>query len=868
MLVSLNWLKRYVPLTQSVSELEVALTSLGLEVEGIQDQGQTYSSLIVGKVLEYEPHPDSDHLSVTKVFDGTEQVQVVCGAPNVAKGQTVAFAPVGTELPMPDGKSLKLKKMKLRGIESCGMICAEDEIGLSANHDGIMILDDALQAGTTLQSLGFYDVIFELGITPNRPDALNHIGVARELAAHFKLPLQLPSVSQLLAQAVQARKELVLHSKPACPEQIQLQVQPDCGCTKYAGKIIRGVTVQESPAWLQRLLTAVNITPVNNVVDITNFVLMEWGQPLHSFDLDLLQSGVVAVRNAKQGEQLETLDHTKRDLVADDLIICNGGAPACVAGVMGGVDTEISNTSQNIFLESAWFNPVTIRKQARRLGLSSDSSYRFERGIDPFMQEDVCEYAAALIASLCGGQVADGAVVYTAPNHKSQLTQIALRPQRVAKVLGMSIAASAIENMLTGIGLTLMGTQEASSSDPSNQSNQSEQSDQVAQSEQSDQGAQSLVFSVPGYRPDLEREIDLIEEVSRIVGLNEVPMILPAFKPQLNPLPPFEVLGRKVRYALLEQGLHECVSLRFSKIKTCQTLFTAQDPRANPVPLLNPLNEEWGAMPTSLVPGLLKALQENEKNRASSVRLFELAKAFFDQKSLRNEKHPGIYEQQLLSGLVAGEWDSLPYATKAQTVDFGVIKGLVQNTLKRLGLHIQCTVPVDGVVEISQAQAIHMPAVQPFLHPGVQATVLCNGVALGFMGQLHPAIAKEFGIVNDAFIFELDFDKIMTLAAQNKPVYKPFSRFGAVTRDISFYVPVHITHQQIMDVFAKCKARNLLGIELKNTYQNEKIGKDRKNMVYQCVYQHSEKTLTDEEVNTAQEKLRKQLLQQEFIELV
>lgn len=812
MKVSLNWLKRHVDLPESVEVVEKQLTAIGLEVEGREDPGAQYASLIVAKVVAREPHPDSDHLSVTKVFDGTQELQVVCGAPNVAAGQTVVFAPLGCELPLPDGTKLKIKKAKIRGVESSGMICAEDEIGLSDNHAGIMVLPDHLEAGMAFTALGYYDVTLELNVTPNRPDALNHLGVARELAAAFGRTLRKPEF------ALTESGESVL-------TRMKLDVADSCGCSRYVGRVIENVKIGPSPAWMQRLLRAVGLTPVNNVVDITNFVLFDIGQPLHSFDLDKLQGGMVKVRKAQAGESLTTIDHKAHALLPTDLVICDGDRPACVAGVMGGVESEIGESTVRVFLESAWFDPTTVRKQAKRLGMSTDSSYRFERGIDPFMQGFASDYASALIAELSGGTVLSGRLEHTAAQHQAAPAVVSLRVSRVQKVVGIAPDANQIRKLLTGIGLvevTPCGCAPAADCD-------------------------ALNFHIPGWRPDLEREVDLIEEVARLVGFDNIPYDAPRFQAEINELPAQERLNRKIRYTLSAMGLHECLSLRFSSKKLVENVFGApneEDRRSRPAHLLNPLSEDLGVLPTSLVPNLLRDVAENAKNRPGSVRLFEVGKAQFPAPERRSDRDPGFDEVPLVAFVLAGHWKTQALQDKPAAIDFAVTKGVVASMCKRLALPVEFRAPA-------------VP--QSWLHPFRQAEVVCGKKVLGVFGEAHPAVLARFDLELPAYVCELDLTVAET-CVQTRTAFQPFSRQVPSTRDISLEVDEKLTHGEVVARIKALNPKNLVDISLKSLYQGDKIAAGKKNLLYQLTYQTMDRTLTDEEVSKAHDKLREKLV--------
>ena len=803
MKVSISWLKRHVDLPEDAETIEKALTSVGLEVEGKEEPGKVYEKLIVAKVLTCEPHPDSDHLHVTTVNDGKETIQVVCGAPNVAAGQTVVLAPLGAELPTPDGKSIKMKKAKMRGVESFGMLCAEDEIGVSNDHGGIMVLDDKIPAGTPFVSLGYYDTTFEVNVTPNRPDALSHRGVARELAAKFNRPLK-PLQYTLSEDSAEASSA------------IKLEVEPGCGCSRYVGRVIRDVKVGPSPEWLSKLLRSVGMSSVNNVVDITNFILMDIGQPLHSFDMDKLSGNTVRVRRARKGEKITTLDHKDHELTGNDLVICDGDRPACVAGVMGGVESEITETTKNVFLESAYFNPTIVRKQSKRLGIATDSSYRFERDIDFAMQAEADAYASALIQEVAGGKVLKSAVEYTGADHQQKPFKVHLRENRVEKVLGVHVSAGDIRKYLTSIGLR--------------------------------ETDNDLTFSIPTFRPDLTREVDLIEEIARLVGFDNIPYDTPDFRAKPNDLPAQEILNRRIRYALAAMGLHECLSLRFTSKANVEKVFgapNAEDRRSRPAALLNPLSEDLGVLPTSLIPMLLKSVADNEKSRPGSVRLFEVGKGQYPEQEKRTDRDPGFEETPLLCATIAGHWRVNALEEKPAQVSFADLKGLIISLFKRLGLSVTFSTPAKPEV---------------FLHPGRQAEIVCGNTVIGTAGMVHPAILNKFEISYETGIFEADLNKVEK-ARRTQVTFKPFSRQVFTTRDISMEVDAKATHESILRMISGFKAKDLVSVELKSIYQGDKIAAGKKNMVYTFVYQSPDTTLTDDEVNKAHNKLREKIAQ-------
>ncbi|MGL1936504.1 MAG: phenylalanine--tRNA ligase subunit beta [Fibrobacterales bacterium] len=809
MLASLSWLQRYVDLSGiSPEKIEAALTSLGLEVEGLENTGEAYRDLIVGKVRERTQHPDADKLSVTKLFDGTNEIQVVCGAPNVDAGQTVVFAPVGSKLPTEEGaKPFKIKKAKIRGVESLGMICAEDEIGLGESHDGIMVLDESLEAGTKINTLpGFYDVIFEVNVTPNRPDALSHIGIARELAAFFDKELTMPEFE-------------LQESTESIEGKVTIEVEEECGCTKYTGRIIKGVSVGESPSWLKRFLLTVGITPINNVVDVTNFILMKTGQPLHAFDYDSLKTKNIIVRNANEGEKLITLDHVERELIESDMVICDGDEPICLGGVMGGESTEISDTTKDVFLEVAYFTPSVVRKQARRLSIHSDASHRFERGVSPFQQEAISELSAAMIADVCGGEVLKGSIIDTAPDHKNEPDTVSIRMSRIKRILGIEVPKDRVISLMEGIGLQ-----------------------KVADTED------SVSFLIPGYRPDLQQEVDLIEEVVQKVGFDDIPTIFPSFELALNELPKNERVGRASRAALSASGLSEGLSLRFDSVKSIEKVFTEGDPRTNVVALKNPISEELGVMQTSLIPTMLNAVAQNEKNHEKAVRLYEISKAFFDNTEARSDRDPGTTEKEIVSGVIAGDFDYTSVPDKPTQASFLDLKGIIENFFSTLHIDI-------SIVRSDR---------ESYLHPHKQADVYLGDLLLGSFGELHPAIQKAFDIKMSTVVFELDFDPIIDAGLEVR-TFKAFFKGGKMTREISMQVDLKLDHQAILDKVSAIRAKNLVSVDLKSIYTGEGVPEGKKAVLYQFTYQSND-TLTDKEVNKAQERIAQKLAEDSDIE--
>jgi len=795
MIVSLNWLSRYVDLPESPAELSAALTSLGFEVEGVTARGAGITGVVVGEVKTCGKHPEADKLSVCTVFDGVEEVTVVCGAPNVAAGQKVLFARVGAVLP----GDFKIKKAKLRGVESFGMICAEDELGLGESHDGILVLPPESVPGTALQEIpGLCDTTFEISVTPNRPDALGHLGVARELAARFGRALRTPEIP-------------MVESAPAADSFVSLTVEDDAAAfaPRYTGRVITGVKVGPSPAWLAAALKSIGKKPINNVVDCTNFALMEWGQPSHAFDLDTLSGKAVVIRKARDGETLQTLDDENRTLSAQDVVIADADKALVLAGVMGGTASGVTEKTTNVFLEVAYFDPRAVRAQARRHTLSSDSSQRFERGVDPLSTARVSDYLATLIAQVCGGpdvKIATGSVEFTAPAHPAAPRVVSLRPDRAAKLLGVDVDAERVTDLLAGLGIKAVNR---------------------------DAQGSAVSFEIPGFRVDLEREVDLIEEVARRLDYNTIPAILPSFPLQPVALPPGEAQARAIRHTLRDLGLSEALSLRFTSRRALANLnLAAGDARLAAVPLKNPLSEEWELLPTTPIPALLQSLERNQNTQEHDVRLFELGRAFFARPKT-DERDTGVREEPVLGLALMGEWRDNPLAPK-QPVDFARLKGVVAGLLERLR--------VDLVWEAGSNTG--------YLHPVESVTLkTADGVLVGAFGTLHPKVQADFGLKLPVVVAELSLDAL--LAAPRRALkFQAFATHPASTRDVNILVPEAVRHGDVIAAIPASVA-NLAGSRLNSVYRGQGVPEGHKALHYTFTYRHAERALTDDEVNAA-----------------
>ncbi len=833
--VSLNWIKKYVDLSgaDDPGALSKALTSLGLEVEGMRIVG-ALPGVVSAEVLECGRHPEADKLSVCSVTDGTETYPVVCGAPNVAKGQKVLLAKVGAELPGqgPGQPGLKIKKAKLRGQESHGMICAEDEVGLGESHAGILVLDPATPLGLPMEKIpGLGDVIFEINVTPNRPDALCHTGVARELAAVLGKPLRYPAAA-------------LREAGPDIAGLIAVELEDKQGCTKYVGRAIRGIKVGPSPDWLVKALKSIGKRSINNVVDLTNYVLFEVGQPSHAFDLNKIRGRKVIVRKGRAGERLKTLDDAERVITVEDMVIADADGPMVLAGVMGGKDSEVDAATTDIFLETAYFTPSVVRRQGRRHGLSSDSSFRFERGIDPLNTAWVSDYLAALIARECGGEVAGGRLEMTAADHPTQPRNVSLRPVRAEKLLGTVLGAETCARRLESIGLVRGAAARMN-------------------------GEDSIAFAIPGFRGDLEREVDLIEEIARLGDYNGIPVVLPSLPLGFKALPPLESLARRLRHHLRDAGLNEALNLRFSSRKVLAKLgLAADDPRSACVPLRNPLSEEWEILPTTALPALLNAAAYNQNNQERNIRLFEIAKSFYHRPEFRTERAPGVLEEEMLYVVLAGEWpDRRPWGSDAvasMPVEFHHLKGILENLLAAAGVKARLAFPGSETylhpVECGRILADLAPPV-----PGTE--VLCGtlraagrqkAAGIGCFGILHPRVLAAFALKGPVLVAELSLAGLLAAIPEEKK-FAPFGHFSTMSRDLNLVVEDYRTHGEILAQIPSSRIPILQEVRLNSVYRGPGVPDGKKALHYSFIYRHAEKTLTDEEVNKVQEKLNQEL---------
>lgn len=794
MRVPLGWLSEWIALPASRAELEERLTLAGLEIEAVESEGPDLSEIRVGRVAAREPHPDADRLSVCRVELGAEEsIEVVCGAPNVAAGQKVAVAPVGTRLP--DGT--RLKRSKIRGVVSNGMICSARELGLGDEHAGILVLDPEAPLGVSLpEVLTVGDTILDLSITPNRGDWASMLGVAREVRAHFGGALRLPACEPPEGE------------RPASRD-IRVTIEDGAGCFQYVARIVRGVRVGPSPDWLAHKLEAAGLRPINVVVDVTNLVLHELGQPLHAFDLGTLRGGEVRVRRARAGERLRTLDDVDRALDAEDLVIADAERAIAVAGVMGGSDTEVGASTTHVLLESAHFQPSRVRRTARRLGIQSEASYRFERGVDPEGVGRAADRAARLLAELADGTPSAGRVEAhgEAP---PRTAEVRLEPGRVNRLLGTALEPDEMERLLGALDIECERQPDA-----------------------------SLRCATPSYRNDLERPEDLIEEIARVYGYDRIPTTLPKASLAAARVPPLRALADRARDHLAAAGFVEVMS--FSAVSpddADRMRLPPDDPRRRAVRLRNPILEGESVLRGSLVPSLLRVLRQNLARQLDGVRVFEVSRVFLARAP---EELP---EEPLHAGLVLSESQEPGLWEERKTPLFFQAKGVVEGLLATLG----------------RPHRLRVGSSEPWLHPGAACEVLVGERAIGSVGELHPEVAAQFDLDVRCAVAVLDLGALAALRPE-PPRYQEVSRQPQVRRDLAVLVDVGVAAGEVLEALRKTAGSNLVSADLFDRYEGKGVPEGKVSLAFRLVFQRPDRTLTDAEVAGATDRVVKMLAQ-------
>ena len=791
MLVPLSWLAEFVDLPASVDELAEQLTMTGLEVDAIERTGPDLSSIVVGHVLERTQHPDADRLSVCQVDLGGESPQtIVCGAPNVDAGQRVAVAPPGARL---QGK--KLKKSKIRGVVSNGMICSERELELSDEHEGILVLDTDAAPGTPLGDvLTAGETVMEIAITANRGDCASLVGIAREVHAAFGTALRLPA-------------DLLQETGAAAGTAIEVGIDDAQGCYAYAARVVRGVRVGPSPAWLQARLEAAEVRSINAVVDVTNLVLLELGQPLHAFDLAKVQGGAVHVRRAADGESLTTLDEEARELHPDDLVIADAERAIALAGVMGGANSEVSGETTDILIESAHFHPGRVRATARRHGLFTDASYRFERGIDREGLVRAADRAARLIAELTGGEVAPG-VVEARGDAPDFVERIALDPKRVNRLLGSDLDVDTIRALLVRLGIGA-------------------------------QGDTVLDCKIPSHRNDLRIEADLIEEVARIHGYDAIEPVPLEGRLVGGEKPERWVLADRLRDTWTAEGFTEVQTFPFLDEGQLAGLRLAEDDSRRQMPrVVNPLVEDEAKLRSSQVPSLLRLVRENRSRQVDEVALFEVSRVFHSDspEALPNERLRAT--AVLARGTEARLWRSEPRAPL-----FYEIRGAAERAVVALGRHLRF---------------VASKAPEPYLHPGACVDLLAGKERVGVAGELHPAVAAAFEIDAPCALIEVDLSKVADLPMRDSS-YREVSKHPQVRRDLAVLLDRGQAADAVLGAVRKQAGNALAAVEVFDRYEGKGVPEGKVSLAMRLTFQRRDRTLTDDEVSKAVEEVLKML---------
>jgi phenylalanyl-tRNA synthetase beta chain len=795
MRISLRWLAEYVPLPP-VEEVARRLTAVGLEVEGVERIGAGLDGVVAARIASAGRHPQADRLSVVQVEAGGAPVQVVCGATNWKVGDVVPLATPGTRLP--SGQAIA--QATLRGVESSGMLCSARELGLSQDGSGLLILDPATVPGTPLaQALGLEDTALEVNVTPNRPDALSHLGIAREVAAACGVKLRPPA-------------DGLAEKAPAASADLKVRVESPERCFRYLARVIDGVKIGPSPAWLARRLEACGVRSISNVVDATNFVLLEWGQPLHAFDLEKVAGREIVVRQAAPGEKLTTLDGVERTLSADDLVIADRDRPSALAGVMGGGDSEISAGTTRVLLESAWFEPTGVRRTARRHGLHTEASHRFERGVDPAGVVAAVDRCAALIAELAGGTVRKGRV--DAHPHRFKPVDVALSWKRPAEVLGTPVSRAEARRVLAALGF-----------------------------EERRPGPKGATFRVPTWRRDVAREEDLIEEIVRLRGYESIPGTLPGIVADTPSLPREAEVAERARQALEAAGFSEAVNFSFVSPADLAPLDPGGDDR-RAIALRNPISADLAVMRWSLAPSLLKDAAYNRRQRVEDVRLYELASVYHRPAAGEVGDAPAR-EELRLGGVALGRRHPVGWATGGEPLDFADLKGALEGLLEALG--------IEG------ARWSH--GREPWLHPRSASRIDwtdARGEAhlLGVAGEIHPRVAAAFDLPREVFAFELSF-AALERAARLVPGHADVPRFPAVLRDLAVVVGDAVESRRVLEgVREEPLAEEVV---LFDVYRGAPIPEGKKNLAMAIRYRAADRTLTDAEADAAHQRIVERL---------
>lgn len=784
MKISINWLKQYIPFDLSPDDLAERLTMVGLEVEEIKKVGLSYEGVIVGEIKAVENHPNAENLHCCSVDTGKETLSIVCGAPNVRIGQRVPVAVTGAILP----GDRHIERVKIRGVPSDGMICSERELGISDNHEGILVLEKTAHViGEAFNTVGTAeDTVLEVNVTPNRPDCLSHIGVSREISVITQNPLTIPE-NRIRLSGIKTESHIAVEL-----------IDPEA-CPRYTARVVQNVKIEPSPGWLKSRLESVGIRSINNVVDATNFVLMETGHPLHAFDYDLIRNQRIIVRKASKGEGFITLDDVERKLTPDDLLICDGERPVALAGIMGGLNSEVTEKTRNVLLESAYFDPRTIRKTAKRLGMSTEASHRFERGVDPNNTVFAIDRAAMILQDLSGGRVLDGIVdAYPIP-----ITpwDIELRFPRIEEIVGQEIPRESVIAIMTGLELNTRDE------DP-------------------------IRVTIPTFRPDLRQEIDLIEELLRHYGFDNIE---PSHHTTIALHQP-----RNSRQFFIE-NLRDCMTgwgfLETYGNTLVPSRHVTRTPESPPVVIQNPISPESGYLRTSLIPSLMDVIRWNCNRSTNRLRLFEIGKRFLKQ----DQSQP--VEQWCMVAALTGGYRQRPFwGEKDEGVHFFHLKGIVEALLEKV-----------HAAEWTIGKTDH-----PFLESETSHCIRYDDSILGFFGRMAASVCEDWDISDDVYMLEIDIDRFESVH-QTGIQFKPISRFPSIRRDISVVADARQPVGSLKDTIRKVGGNVLNRVELFDLYRGDQVPEDKKSVAFSLIFSSSSRTLREEEVDPIINKIVKAL---------
>ena len=785
MLISLNWLKQYIDLDGiEINEMENSLTMIGQEVEKIEIAGSNLENVVTAKIIEKEMHPDSDHLTVCKVDNGKEILQIVCGASNHKAGDKVVLAQIGAKL----SEDFVIKKGKIRGKESCGMLCSEVELGIGSDKDGIIILPEDAPIGVPFKDyLGINDTVFELEITPNRPDCLSHIGIARELSAYYGKELKYPET------------EIKSEISEKTSDNVKVSIEDSNLSRRYVTRILKNVTVKESPKWLKERIEAVGLRSINNIVDVSNFILMEMNHPNHVFDLDKIEGNEIKVKSAVKGDKLVTLDEQERELEDGDIVICDSKKILALGGVMGGLDSEVTDNTKNILLEVAQFNPQNVRKTSRRLTLSSDSSYRFERGIDVEDSIKVINRLANLIQEVAGGEILNGYVdVYPVP-HENKVAE--LNFERLNRFVGKVIPREKVIEILRNLEIDVKDNGE------------------------------TLTLTAPSYRGDLELEQDYFEEVIRMYGFDNIENILPRVDINKNSTLDTTKLTDRVKTICASVGLKEVINYSFIPKDALQKLKFTGVSEDKLIDISNPITEDFVTMRPTLLYSLIKNAKDNMNRNVSNIRFFEVSRTF--------EKAEELAKEDIKVGIIlAGENDKTLWNPKPVHYDFYDLKGIVEEIFSKLKF---------------QSFSIKR-SVQTEFHPGRSADVFVGKEYIGSFGEIHPDVLENFGL-DKKTVLVTEFNIELIKKYINKPfVYQGIVKYPAVPRDLALVMNENILVGDVLKTIEKID-KKVEKVELFDIYQGIGVEPGKKSVAISILLRDDSKTLEEKEINDIIDKI-------------